>query len=63
MAEGDPQLGKPDTWRGDIIKLSTYDDPVPTLYHTDASYFSQVARLVLEEEGVKARYFIYINFK
>ena len=32
---------------------------MPTLYHTDTSYYSQIVRLVLEEEGVqyKSRHF------
>jgi len=48
-------LGKADSWKGHIISLSTEDDPVPTLYHAEPSYFSQVARLVLEEEGIEYR--------
>jgi len=55
MAEGDPNIGKKDIYRGDLITLSTPDDPMPTLYHYDGSYFSQVARLTLEEEGVEYR--------
>ena len=42
MAEGDPKLGQNDSWRGDPISLSTPEDEVPTLYHTDTSYYSQV---------------------
>ena len=53
MAEGDPKLGQLDSWRKDEISISGPQDPVPTLYHTDASYYSQIVRLVLEEEGVK----------
>ena len=53
MAEGDPKVGQVDSWRGDEITISTRDDLVPTLYHTDASYYSQLVRLVLEEEGVQ----------
>ena len=45
MAEGDPKLGQNDSWRGDPISLSTPEDEVPTLYHTDTSYYSQVSRL------------------
>ena len=32
---------------------------MPTLYHTDTSYYSQIVRLVLEEEGIqyKSRHF------
>lgn len=55
MAEGDPKLGQNDSWRGDPISLSTPEDEVPTLYHTDTSYYSQVVRLVLAEEGVEYR--------
>ena len=42
MAEGDPKLGQKDSWRGDPITLCTPEDEVPTLYHTDTSYYSQV---------------------
>ena len=54
MAEGDPWLGKADTWKGHIITLSTEEDMVPTLYHAEPSYFSQVACLVLEEEDTES---------
>ena len=59
MAEGDPNIGQTDSWRGDLISISTAEDPMPTLYHTDTSYYSQIVRLVLEEEGVqyKSRHF------
>ena len=59
MAEGDPNIGQTDSWRGDLISISTTEDPMPTLYHTDTSYYSQIVRLVLEEEGVqyKSRHF------
>ena len=53
MAEGDPKVGQVDSWRGDKITTSTRDDPIPTLYHTDSSYYSQLVRLVLEEEGIQ----------
>ena len=46
MAEGDPKIGKKDIYRGDLIALSTPDDPVPTLYHYDGSYFSQVPKIL-----------------
>ena len=42
MAEGDPKLGQKDSWRGDPITLCTPEDELPTLYHTDTSYYSQV---------------------
>ena len=42
MAEGDPKIGKKDIYRGDLIVLSSPDDPTPTLYHYDGSYYSQV---------------------
>ena len=59
MAEGDPKIGQNDSWRGDLISISTAEDPMPTLYHTDTSYYSQIVRLVLEEEGIqyKSRHF------
>ena len=59
MAEGDPKIGQNDSWRGDLISISTTEDPMPTLYHTDTSYYSQIVRLVLEEEGIqyKSRHF------
>ena len=62
MAEGDPKIGQTDSWRGDLISISTAEDPMPTLYHTDTSYYSQIVRLVLEEEGVqyKSRHFDFI---
>ena len=62
MAEGDPKIGQNDSWRGDLISVSTAEDPMPTLYHTDTSYYSQIVRLVLEEEGVqyKSRHFDFI---
>ena len=44
MAAGDPKLGTRDPWRGDLLTLSTPEDPVPTLYHGEKSYFSQVGR-------------------
>ena len=52
MAAGDPKLGLRDSWKGDLLTLSTLDIPTPTLYHMDTSYYSQVVRLVMEEEGV-----------
>merc|ERR1719239_310198 len=53
MASGDPKLGVADSWRrSDIPTKSKEDDTKPTLYHTDTSYYSQVVRLVLEEEGI-----------
>ena len=55
MASGDPKLGQLDSWRKDEITVSGPDNDVPTLYHTDMSYYSQVTRLVLEEEGVLYR--------
>ena len=55
MASGDPKLGHLDSWRKDEITLSIPESDVPTLYHTDMSYYSQVVRLVLEEEGVNYR--------
>ena len=64
MAEGDPKIGQNDSWRGDLISISTTEDPIPTLYHTDTSYYSQIVRLVLEEEGIqyKSRHFdIYLS--
>ena len=42
MTESDPQLGKVDSWRQDLVKVSGEDDPVPTLYHAGPSYYSQV---------------------
>ena len=61
MAEGDPKIGQLDSWRGDKIILSTPDVDAPVVYHTDMSYYSQIVRLVLEEEGVHyiSRGFIY----
>ena len=53
MAEGDPKVGQVDSWRGDEITISTRDDPIPTLYHSETSYYSQLVRLVLEEEGIQ----------
>jgi len=53
MAEGDSKVGEQDPWGGNIISLSTSDDPTPTLYHYIESYFSQIVRLVLAEEGVQ----------
>ena len=47
MAEGDPKLGQKDSWRGDPIALCTPDDEVPTLYHTDTSYYSQVDNVAI----------------
>lgn len=47
MAEGDPNIGKKDIYRGDLIILSTPDDPMPTLYHYDGSYFSQVIKILV----------------
>ena len=52
MAADDPLLGLRDSWRGDLVTLSTLGHPTPTLYHMDTSYYSQVVRLVMEEEGV-----------
>ena len=52
MAEGDPKLHQFDSWRNDVIALSSPDDDTPTLYHYDKSYYSQIVRLVLDEEGV-----------
>ena len=43
MAAGDPRLGEVDTWRGDTITLTGPGELTPTLYHADASYYSQVA--------------------
>jgi len=55
MAAKDPQLGQVDTWAGDPITLSTEEDPIATLYHTDSSYYSQIGRLALVEAGVDWR--------
>merc|ERR1712088_1029995 len=53
MASGDPRLGVADSWRrSDLPTKSKEDDTKPTLYHTDTSYYSQVVRLVLEEECI-----------
>ena len=49
MAEGDPKLGQKDSWRGDPITLCTLEDEVPTLYHTDTSYYSQVNKHCLRK--------------
>ena len=35
-----------------MVLLHTDQSPLPTLYHYGPSYYSQVVRLVMEEEGV-----------
>jgi len=52
MAAKDPCIGKRDSWRGDLVELHTAQSPLPTLYHAEPSYYSQVVRLVMEEEGI-----------
>ena len=34
------------------MELHTAQSPLPTLYHAEPSYYSQVVRLAMEEEGV-----------
>ena len=34
------------------MELHTAQSPLPTLYHAEPSYYSQVVRLVMEEEGL-----------
>ena len=41
-----------DNWRGDLVELHTSQSALPTLYHAEPSYYSQVVRLVMEEEGI-----------
>ena len=53
MAEGDPKLDQFDSWRNDLVVLSSADNDTPTLYHFEKSYYSQIVRLVLDEEGVE----------
>jgi hypothetical protein len=48
MSSLDPALGSHNTWRGDAVARA----PVPTLYHSEGSYYSQVARLCLVEKGL-----------
>lgn len=50
MASNDPLLGQKDAWRSDEIST---DEKIPTLYHADASYYSQIARLALQEKKVE----------
>ena len=53
MAEGDPKLDQFDSWRNDLVVLSSPDNDTPTLYHFEKSYYSQIVRLVMDEEGVE----------
>jgi hypothetical protein len=48
MSALDPALGTHNSWRGDKIERS----PVPTLYQSEGSYYSQLARLCLVEKGL-----------
>jgi hypothetical protein len=48
MAAVDPMLGKNHAWQGGLISRST----TPTLYHSEGSYYSMIARLCLAEKGV-----------
>lgn len=52
MAACDPHIGKKDEWRHDEIAV---DAVKPTLYHCDASYYSQIVRLMLCEKKVEWR--------
>ena len=49
MSALDPALGTHNLWCGDAIARGT----VPTLYQSEGSYHSQVARLGLTEKGAK----------
>ncbi len=51
MAGCDPALGTHNTWRGDPVEAG----PTPTLYHSEGSYYSQLARLALVEKGAPWR--------
>ena len=55
MTDEDPLIGNPDSWRGDMIVSAALDDPIPVLYHSPPSYFSQLVRLTLEEQGIAYR--------
>ena len=49
MSALDPALGAaPNSWRGDAVERA----PVPTLYQSEGSYYSQLARLCLVEKGL-----------
>lgn len=47
MAAVDPALGTAAPWRGDHVRRHT----TPTLYYSEGSYYSQLARLALRERG------------
>ncbi len=47
MSRHDKALGTANAWRGPRVERS----PVPTLYHSEGSYYSQIARLALVEKG------------
>ena len=65
MVEGDPKIGKIDSWSGRPIILSTQENEQPTLYHASESNCSQLVRLVFEEEGIEwsSRYAFQFRFK
>ena len=64
MVEGDPKIGKIDSWSGRPIILSTQENEQPTLYHASESNCSQLVRLVFEEEGIEwsSRYAFQFKF-
>lgn len=51
MAGTDPFLGTFNLWRGDAIQSG----PIPTLYHSEPQYASQICRLGLAERGCEWR--------
>lgn len=62
MASVDPKLGQKDDWRHDEIAV---DATKPTLYQCDASYYSQIVRLALQEKHVewKSRHITLVEQK
>ena len=56
MAEGDRLVGSVDTFSGEVVpSITTLPSDVFLLYHCYPSFFSQIARLALNEAGVSWR--------